>query len=257
MNRAALLLFTSIVAACGGSRPPAPTTPTPAPTPPLAPDTFSLSGQITDSAIGSVISGAVVRMTYPCYPRCQSTTTDDLGNYNLAVILSGEFGVVSKSEYENDSRWFRHASAGPQHVNIRLHRIERLTAGESTVLTVEPDDPICFNDIQDFPGLGGEFVCRTVRIMVLNGGILTVEAVPTSPDTVLTGLEIQDADVADSSEEACCANVATVPVRAGREIMANVEMDASSTASHSFVVNTSLQPLGSQDNRLTTRASSR
>jgi hypothetical protein len=72
--------------------------------PPVAPATFTLSGQVTDSATGAGISGAgVLIRDGPNEGRV--TRTDASGNYSLADLLQSGFTVtVSVQDYESQSK---------------------------------------------------------------------------------------------------------------------------------------------------------
>jgi hypothetical protein len=72
--------------------------------PPIAPATFTLSGQVSDSATAAAISGAAVLITDgPNGGR--STTTDASGHYSLAQLLQSDFTVkVSASTYLAQSK---------------------------------------------------------------------------------------------------------------------------------------------------------
>jgi hypothetical protein len=73
-------------------------------TTPATPTAFSLSGQVTDSAIAAGISGA--RVFIADGPNAgRSTTTDASGNYSLAQLLQSGFTVnVSASNYVSQSK---------------------------------------------------------------------------------------------------------------------------------------------------------
>ena len=86
-------------AACGGTTT-SPSTVTPS-TPPI---TFSLSGQVTDSATGAAISGASVSIVDG--PNAgKSATTDGSGNYGFTDLLQSGFTVnVSANNYVSQSK---------------------------------------------------------------------------------------------------------------------------------------------------------
>ena len=73
--------------------------------------------------------------------------------------------------YEDDLHYYRATSQ-----DFRLYPIERIPAGGSTMVTVRPDDSVCWNNIWE-PGYGGDYVCRIVRIVPTDGD-MTVEALP-------------------------------------------------------------------------------
>ena len=93
-------------------------------------------------------------------------------------------------------------------------------AGDSTVVTVRPDDSLCWTDTHA-PGWGGDYVCRIVR-MVPTNGVMTLEALPIGgaarpPLVVLVraGNRILVESV---------GNPTSVPVTVGTEVIAHVEM---------------------------------
>jgi hypothetical protein len=75
-----------------------------APTPPPAPTMFALSGQITDSATGTGISGAIVRIEDgPNAPL--GATTDAAGNYRFSNLEQSGFTVTaSAANYVTQSK---------------------------------------------------------------------------------------------------------------------------------------------------------
>jgi hypothetical protein len=200
-------------------------------TPPSPPPTIVLTGQVTDSTTASPISGAIASIN----GRARATT-DGSGNYSLTGVLGGrgyDFTYVSASNYVSDYRYIRGTSQ-----NVRMNRIRRITAGDSTVVTVAPDDTLCLNNVQDTPGTGQDYVCRSVRVVATSDGIMTLEALPTQGGAH-PPLEVETVGVSP-----CCSermgNPVSIPVTAGTEVVANVEMVYGSAASQSFVLNTSI-----------------
>jgi len=106
------------------------------------------------------------------------------------------------------------------------------------VVTVAPDDTLCVNNVQDTLGLGQDYVCRSVRVVAPADGIMTLEALSTQAGA-RPGLEVETVGVSP-----CCSermgNPVSIPVSAGTEVVANVEMVYGSAASQSFVLNTSI-----------------
>lgn len=204
----------------------------PALTSPSLPPTIVLTGQVTDSTTASPISGATVSINGR-----YRTTTDGSGNYSLTGLLdagrNGDFTYVSANNYASDYRYIRGASQ-----SVRLYRITRITAGDSMVVTVAPDDTLCVNNVQDTLGLGQDYVCRSVRVVAPADGIMTLEALSTQAGA-RPGLEVETVGVSP-----CCSermgNPVSIPVTAGTEVVANVEMVYGSAASQSFVVITSI-----------------
>jgi hypothetical protein len=147
------------------------------------------------------------------------------------MIGGGDFTYVSANGYANDYHYIRGTTQ-----NVHLYRIERITAGQSKSVTVAPDDTLCVNNFQDFPGLGQDDVCRSVRVVAPRDGVLTIEAVST-----LGGghppLEVETIGVSP-----CCSermgNPTSIEMTAGTEIVVNVEIPLGSTTSQSFTLNT-------------------
>jgi hypothetical protein len=92
--------------------------------------------------------------------------------------------------------------------NVRLYRIKRITAGESTVVTIAPGDPFCgvFND---------ELTCRTVRVMVPASGLLVMSCDPRGDDNGGPGLNIEGYNTRIVSGDWHVTAGTEVPVRIG------------------------------------------
>jgi hypothetical protein len=142
----------------------------------------------------------------------------------------------SACAYDADSRYVL-ATTRNATQSFHLHHITRMTAGESTVLTIAPDDAICINNVQDMHPWPSEFVCRTVRIVAPFDGAMNVEAVPVEAGAALPDLEVE---AVGSRANERIANPTSLPVAAGTEVIANVEAPWGSTASQSFVVKISM-----------------
>lgn len=113
--------------------------------------------------------------------------------------------------------------SGGQNVsqNLHLYRITRITAGESTVVTVVPGDTNC--------GFSDELTCRTVRVVVPTDGLLTLSC----PGLKIVGYAEAWQNPAGSPWH----------VTAGTEVVVDIGMWFQSTASQSCVFNTSLARL--------------
>jgi hypothetical protein len=145
---------------------------------------------------------------------------------------------VGASGYDGDRSYVLTIS---QHVSQNFHsyRTKRITAGDSTVVTVAPDDAICLNNVQDFHPWPTEYVCRTVRIVVPRDGVMTMEVLA-SDGQAPPGLEVEFVGGAGPCCSARLGNPTSIPVTAGTEVMANVEMARGSSASQSYTLNTSM-----------------
>jgi len=224
-----------VVLACGSSPI---TTPTPAPTPtPSAPPratppTIVLTGQVIDAITLAAIAGAGVWINGR-----YATVVDGEGNYSVTGLLDAgtnyDFTYVAANNYFSDYRYIR---STPH--NIRLYRVERITAGESKLVTVAPGDTLCVNNMQDSPGLGQDYVCRSVRVVAPTDGVITIEAVSTQTATHPL-LEAETIGV-----RPCCSerlgNPTSIQVRAGTEVVVSVEMPFGSAGSETFTLTTSM-----------------
>ena len=240
-ERGCAVLLVIVASACGGGSitttapTPAPEStvsprPAPSPTPPAM--DILLTGQVTDSTTSAPISGATVYINGR-----YRTTTDSSGNYSDAGKLDAggnyNFTYVSANDYESDYRYIRATAQ-----NVRLYRINRITGGDSTTVTVEADDTLCVNKAQDTPGVGPDYVCRSVRVVAPSDGVMTLEAVSTHGGTH-PPLEVETVGA-----PLCCSerigNPTSIQLTAGTEVVANVEMVLGSTISQSFTLSTSM-----------------
>jgi hypothetical protein len=233
------VLLVTLASACNGdstttTAPPAASSPTPPPAPSPG-ETFVLTGQVTESDTSAPIAGATLWID-----GFHETTTDSSGNYSVTgTLVFGKYSYtsVAANGYASDFRYIRAFSQ-----NVRLHRIERITAGDSKDVTVVPDDTLCVNNMQDAPGWGpaaGQgYVCRSVRVVAPGDGVMTLEAVSTQSGAH-PPLEVETVGATT-----CCSerigNPTSIQVTAGNEVVANVEMVSSSTTRQSFTLRTSM-----------------
>ena len=115
--------------------------------------------------------------------------------------------------------------------NVRLHRIMRINAGESLMLTVSPDDSVCVTD--GWPGR--EQVCGIVRVLAARDGVLRVEATPTR-----AGSARPDLTVCGGNTGAPRANPTSLRVIAGTEYLVNVPVEWGLAENRDFSLETSL-----------------
>jgi hypothetical protein len=226
-----IALSAFVIAGCGGNTPTLPT-PAPEPSTPTRPSFSSivLTGQVTDAATSAPVAGAIVRINGR-----YSAVTDASGRYSVSGLLDAgsgyDFTYVSAADYVNDYHYIRSSSQ-----DVRLNRIQRITAGESKIVTVAPNDTLCVNNMQDSPSSGQHDLCRSVRIVALTAGTLTIEAVSTQ-DGAHPPLEVE---VADEPVDWSLQNPKSFQVAARTEVAVNVEMGAASTTSQSFMLTTSM-----------------
>jgi hypothetical protein len=192
---------------------------------------ITLTGQVTDAATGGAIAGAVVSIN----GRYRGST-DQLGHFSVSGLLdygaNSDFTYVSASDYVSDYRYIRGTAQ-----NVSLHRNERIAVGESRLVTVTPNDSLCVNNVQDSPGIGPNYLCRTLFLVASGDGSVTVEAVS------LTDGHHPPLEVEIVGGVPCCAerigNPTTIEVTAGARIAVSVEVLATSASSQSFTVATS------------------
>lgn len=145
------VVFVVAAAACSGSKETA-TSPSPTPPPTGSTLTFSLSGTVTGGnmytggAAPTALAGATVSIVDG--PNAgKSTTTDASGKYAFTTLQQAGFTVkVSAATYVTQSRSITltsnltldyHYIHGTTQ-NVRPYRIQRMTAGESTLVTIAP-----------------------------------------------------------------------------------------------------------------------
>jgi hypothetical protein len=218
----------------------------------VAPITFELTGTAFDEA-GTRVPNASVYLDFEAsdvpgtFYSHASGVTDGAGFYR--IVFAAVPGILPHGTtafaclrpppgYAGDCQWVRTTTPDVSQ-NLRTYRINRITAGASTTVTIAPDDAVCLNNAQDTPGLE-DYVCRSVRILAPTDGTITVEALSVEGGA-RPPLEVEVV----SGNDQCCSwrlgNPTSIPVKAGAEIVANVEMLWGSTTSHSFVLNTALE----------------
>jgi hypothetical protein len=200
---------------------------------------FSLGGSVIDGTTWTPIAGAAVSINAK-----YRTTTDSSGHYRVTGLpdagLHLNMTSVSANNYASDVRSIQGTAQ-----TVRLHRIERIVAGDSTVVTVAADDSLCLNNLQDVLGSGPDFVCRSVRVVAPIDGTMTLEARSTQGGA-RPPLEVEIVAIVALGKSGCCAerieNPTSVAVTAGAEVVANIEMLSSSTDSQSFTLIASMRP---------------
>jgi hypothetical protein len=225
----ATLIACTLASGCEGGRIYSPSAPT-ATSSSAPPFNIVLTGQVTDSATGAAIAGAVVSIN----GRYRGAT-DASGNYSVAGFMdygSFNFTYVSAAGYVSDYRYIKGTSQ-----NVRLPPIERITAGESWLVTVSTDDSLCVNNVQDSPGIGPDYFCGTVRVLSPIAGTLTVDVTSTL-DGSHPLLEVETVDISP-----CCSerlgNPTSIQVQAGTEVVVHVEIGSGSTP-QAFMMKTTL-----------------
>jgi hypothetical protein len=193
-----------------------------------------LEGRVTDAITSAPIAGATVYINGR-----YRATTDASGNYTLPGHLDNGDASIAwavADGYEVFVRYIRTSLSQ----SFQLRRIERISAGDRWSVTVRPDDSLCFNNLQDpsFERPGAGFLCRTVRVISPADGVIALEAVSTQ-DGTHPPLEVEAL-----KSSPCCfeqmGNPVSIKVRAGMEVLVNVQMPERSTVSQSFIVTTSM-----------------
>lgn len=242
-----IVLFATLecTAACKGSptRPTSalepPTSVSSSPTLPPNAERFHVSGLVTNEQ-GSPMIGTTVTMRYWLAGQIGVSTalTDGSGTYAV-TFSSNPWGNAdgrgaARAEIIADGYdwYYRNVMAtGPELVeNFRLHRIRRLSPGESIVVPVTRDDGDCLGWLYN--------PCGRARVMVPADGNLTIEAVPLEGEAALPQIE------------ACCVdgnerdgNPVTLPVNAGSETWVEVGQTGSTVLPSAMVlVKASLHP---------------
>ena len=215
---ACLLIFTAT--SCERAQP-TPTFPlSQIPPAPVSPPVH-LSGVVRDD--DGPVSEALVSVD-------QLTTATDLeGNYNL-TIQQGAFNVVAtKDGYERAARGvhtYSDPNALERHEDLRIHRILRLTSGQSASITLEPADSQC--------GPEQEYACRRIRIVSPAIGSLVVSIASSE----LRSLSLSRTEVGDYEK---MATTLTTPVAANLEMSIYVFASFTITKPISFTITTALE----------------
>jgi hypothetical protein len=206
-----------------------------------------MSGVVTDDE-GTPVPGATITVLLDLYSG-PSVLTDATGRYTVSFTSAPgdawpggfrgapgteEAVAIAQLEAAGYERYARYVLGATQHLveNFHPHRIKRITAGESAVLTIAPapDDTVCVVDV--FPGR--DRICGIVRVVVLTNGIMSVEAVPIQAGSELPMLEVYGGNTGRSG------NPTSIQVVAGTEYKVDVAVPWGIQASQSFFVKTSM-----------------
>ena len=187
-----------------------------------------LTGRVTDRTTSAPVSHAIVRLN-----GWQMAITDIRETTRQSAARAGMTFV----EADNYARDYRYVGGTPHNVHL-THQ-----AGYSRRVDVChrcADDTLCVNNMQDSPGLGPDYVCRSVRVVAPSAGVMTLEALSTTngPPPLLQVEIVAGGNGPCCSE--CLENPTAIPVIAGTEVVAHVEMPFGSDTSHSFTLNTSM-----------------
>jgi hypothetical protein len=248
--RLAIAVLVIVAAGCNGYGPTTPSaTPASSSNPsipsavplPSSGEAFEVTGVVTDEH-GVPVAGAEVTMAHSLGGRDHrpSVRTDASGRYAIGFTsnpwMDGPTGNrgAARAEVASDGYeqyWRTVVAASPPLIeNFRLHRLNRIRAGDSFVLSVAPDNGGCTGWLSA--------PCGRLRVAAPADGNLTVEAVPLQMPAGLPQIQ------------ACCAsgderygNPVTLPVTAGTEIWVEVgQQRPGFTTAVTFIVKTSLTP---------------
>lgn len=221
-----------VAVGCEGGGPTRPTgTPRPG-------EPFEVTGVVTD-ARGAPVGGASVTMAR--VEARPSAVTDASGAYRIGFSATPRVnagtgsGFLARAEIVADGyeQYWRNVMATSPHLveHFRLHRINRITAGDSILVSVTPDNGDCQGWLYG--------PCGRVRIAAPADGNLTIEAVPTQNGAALPQLEVWS--------EGPYGNPLSLPVKAGTEVRVEVGQPGTGpqpnfTTGESVMVKTSLEP---------------
>ena len=166
------------------------------------------------------------------FPNWPSVRTDSSGSYRMSFSASARGdGFVARAQVEGDGyeEYWRNlvrSGGGTAFVeHFRLNRIVRLSAGDSAVVSVQPDLGECRGWVA--------VVCAVVRITIAAPGRLSIEVG-------------SDATSERPPLEVCCesgtevyGNPVTLRVTPGPELLLNIGLGRGISAPQSFRVNTS------------------
>jgi hypothetical protein len=229
-----------LVPGCDAPRPapaaPSPPSPTIQPGPPAPPAANRVSIEVTGTVSdehGVAMPNAVVTMgLYGIGARnWPLVQTDASGRYSIAfeAVPFGN-GFVARAQvvadgYEEYWRNLRSSGAAILVQNFRLKPITRITAGESIVLTVDPDQGDCRGWVAA--------VCAPVRLAIPAAGRLTIEVVG-----VETTAEPPRLEVCCESGDERYGNPITLSVAPGPDLQLMIGLGTGISTARSFRVTT-------------------
>jgi len=230
MRRPALLAGVLAVAVgpvgCGTSSPAAPS----------PPESVLITGRVLD-ARDVPVAGARVTATDRFRGAIESLS-DAAGGFTLTIdVRNGSFPVVVEKDGFEPSRYVSLPDAPLSRalpMDLRLHAITRILAGDSIRLEVRREDPVCASG----PSGLETYPCRRVRIASPAGGQLSVQAVDDLGDfSAVHSIVVQQAD----KPPAAAGLVIAVP--AGSETIVEFMLQGrASQASQSLLVVSWLEP---------------
>jgi hypothetical protein len=141
------------------------------------------------------------------------------------------FAQVEATGFEGYARYV--SGATPRLIeDLHVHRIRRITLGESTVLTMTAADTVCASDVLPWR----DQVCGIVRVVAPNSGFMAVEVLATPEGPPPLAVTVNGGD---GSSGASGASPLSIRVLAGAEYKINVSMPSGFEGSRSFAIRTS------------------
>ena len=177
--------------------------------------------------VGATITILVRRSAPPPDPSF-SASTDPQGRYNLDFSATDAtafvFAATSPGHEQFSDGVDLRFDGEPIVENPRLYRIRRITAGQSTSVTVAAGDSVC----DGVAGTPDALPCRIVRVEVPNDGVLTMTCANQAMTILEYGLSVSGTVVAG------------VKVTAGTERIVGIGLPFA-VGSQSCVFSTSLE----------------
>ena len=185
------VLIVALVSACNGPTTPTPTPRTPAPPPPSSPTPppsptlvrYDVSGVVTDETGSPIANAEVVVRDFRGDPYAR-TSTDVVGRYRSAFD-AGTTSIVALIHAGSDDYepYVQTLPGGTADIvkNLRLRRIRTVKAGQSIVVSIDPDSSLA-HDGEDWLNL--DWVWEKFHVQVADSGTLTVDARPEVGGTV-------------------------------------------------------------------------
>lgn len=192
---------------------------------------FHVTGTVTDDA-NAPLSGADVYFSpdVPSGPENQQVRTTTDGDGKFAIDFSSVVGIpgspatpspviafafANKSGYVWESRYV--LANGVSDLHFTLYRPTSITAGDSVLVTVTPNDGVCDNNTQDMHPWPTEWRCRTIYVSpgAVDGTLHL--AIGTTCQKVCLGLYAEPLDTVVNG-------VQVLPMLHGFPIMVQVEV---------------------------------
>jgi len=168
---------------------------------PSPPPLITVSGFVVDGG-AQPVSGARIEVYVDASP--MEAVTDQAGAYRMAFHsrdLTHGFNV-SRDGYETST--FHIAARGLPEVtrDLRLHRIWRVTAGDSVSVPIDSEDPLCGLD---------DYQCRTIRVVQRSGTMVRISVQGPNVGLRRAGVDLHSA-----------SSTITMPLAAGEEVSIDI-----------------------------------